>query len=992
MFSKALRFLLPLLLAGAGLAAPMVLPDAQSRRLEVLFFGAPTGNHEAHDPITRYRILKKGLGLEGVNLTYMERPEEVFRKETLDRFDAVLMYGNWDKTGEMPAAELQALLGYVEGGGGFLPIHCASACYGGSPEFVELVGAKFQSHEGEEFKVRDVAPDHPILKGLEGFTAWDETYVHSDFAGDRTVLQTRDDEPWTWTRTQGQGRVFYTAAGHDHRVWDLPAYHALLRNAIYWAVGPEKYRALLKLGKPEPGEDKVSLPGYREREEIKTAQSPLTAEESMKLAQVPVGMELALFASEPDIVNPIHVGWDHRGRAFVIETVDYPNNLQAGNLGHDRITICEDTDSDGRADRFTRFAEKLSVPTSLTFANGGVLCTNGSQVIFLKDTDGDDQADVREVVIDGFGMGDTHAGVSNLKYGFDGWIYATVGYSGFDGMVGGKRHKFAQAVFRFRQDGSELEVLQNTTNNTWGLGFTEEFDVVGSTANANPSWYLSFPQADYQSAGLGQGKTPRADDNPIFNPMSFDIRQVDQFDRYTSGAGHAIYTSRRFPESYWNRTAFVCGPTGKLVGHFDMRRSGAGWKAVQSPNNLFASADAWSSPVCAEVGPDGAVWVCDWYNLIIQHNPTPSRDSAGIDAKTGRGNAYETPLRDKQHGRIYRIYPSGSKDDENPELDPGKPQSWFAAMEHPNLLWRLHGQRLAVESGMEQLVPELERAVKTSAHAGPHALHALSQLGKLSDTTCAGALESASEATRRAAITLASPAVLKTAFAKSSIDAQGRELADIWLALSHCAADPEIGAAIYQQASSMGDLFGDPVLADAWRIAARKQRAGVIAAAESAPPGNNALKAQVEVLRQSGGGDSEPQKKRLFEPDAEVHQRGEKVYALTCIACHGVDGKGVPGAFPPLDGSDWITGDPEVPIQIVLHGLMGPLKVGDKEFNSVMAPLAATLDDQQIADVLTFVRQSWTNDAAPVDAALVGKLREQSASRKTPWTAEDFRR
>lgn len=991
---KSICLLLPLLLFAAAIAVPatVTFPGKDGRRLEVLFFGAPTANGPGHDPITRYRILKKGVGMEGINLTYIEDPAVVFDPDTLGKFDALLMYGNWEQNGPMPADQLKALLDYVEGGGGFLPIHCASACYGGSPEFVKLVGAKFKSHETGVFKVKDVAPKHPILQGLEGFKAWDETYEHSDHGDDREILQKRKNEPWTWTRLQGEGRVFYTASGHDHRVWDLPEFHGLIRNAIYWSVGPDKYRAMKRLDTPHPGQEKVSLPGYRERKEITEAQEPLPPEESIKLAQVPVGMEISLFASDPDIVNPIYVNWDHLGRAFVVSTVDYPNNLQAGNIGHDYITICEDRNGDGRADRFTRFAEKLSIPTSLTFANGGVLCTNGTQVIFLKDTNGDDKADVREVVLDGFAMGDTHAGVSNLKYGFDGWIYATVGYSGFHGTVGGERFDFGQAVFRFLPDGSKLEVLQNTTNNTWGLGFTEEFDIVGSTANGNPSWYMSFPQADYKAANLGQDKTPRADDNPFFNPMSFDIRQVDQFDRYTSGAGHAVYTARRFPEEYWDKAAFVCGPTGKLVGHFDMTRDGAGWKAVQRPNNLYTSADAWSGPVCAEVGPDGAMWVCDWYNLIIQHNPTPSRDSAGINAKTGKGNAYQSPVRDKRHGRIYRIYPTGTKDDPNPKIDVRKPATWFAALEHPNLFWRLHGQRLIAESKDLRMVPELERVTKMSALAAPHALHVLAQWGKLSEELAEVALQSPQSATRRAAIQLAPPSSLKKVFGKPDISAEGRELAEIWIAMSRTAADPDIGAALYAQAGSFPGLFSDKVLSDAWKIAARRQAAGVVAAAEASPPTDGGLRAQVEIVKASQGAKPAETKRKLFKPDPAVHERGKQVYSQTCIACHGMDGQGVPGAFPPIDGSPWITTkELSVPIRVVLHGLMGPIEVNGATYNSVMAPLGHTLDDNQIADVLTYVRQSWSNDASAVSAADVTKVRKATSSRTQMWTAEELK-
>lgn len=1131
---------------------------ADARRLSVMFFGSPTANGPHHDPITRYRVLKMALGTAGIDLTYIEDPAAAFTSQVLAQFDAVLMYGNWNQQTPMPREQLTALLRYVDDGGGFVPVHCASACFGGSPLFIKLVGARFARHGGDEFEVENVQPDHVILRGLKSYKAWDETYEHDSHGDDREILQTREGEPWSWTRKQGKGRVFYTASGHDHRVWDLPEFQQLLQNAILWAVGDQKLQLLERLRLPKLEVEKVSLPGYRQRKEITTAQVPLSPGESLKLAQVPPGMTLSLFASEPDIVNPIHVGWDHRGRAFVIETIDYPNNLQADKLGHDRITICEDRDGDGKADHFVRFADKLSIPTSLTFANGGVICTNGSQMLFLRDNDGDDHAEERKVLFEGFHMGDTHAGVSNLRYGFDGWVYATIGYSGFRGMVGGQLHEFSQGVFRFLPDGSALEFLQNTTNNTWGLGFTEEFDVVGSTANGNPSFYLTYPRATYARAGMEQGRTPAADRNPKFFPMSQDIRQVDQFDRYTAGAGHALYTARRFPAEYHNRVAFVCGPTGKLVGNFVMHREGAGFRAEQLPNNLYASADAWSSPVCCEVGPDGAAWICDWYNIIVQHNPTPSRASAGVDARTGRGNAYETPLRDKQHGRIYRVYPSDSVATQVPQLDPENASTLLAGLDHSNLFWRMHAQRLLTELGDDAVTATLEERVAKAGAAAPHALQALWQVGLGSPKVLLGALRSRNAAVRRAAISLASPDDLKRVFVnKDKVALAGRELAEVLVGLSSAAADPDIGEWVFAVAQQNGDaLMQERAMRDAWTMAARSQAVGVLAAAQRAGVDTAATTEQPNLLRNAtfeelangmpvawtdlrhysgappdavtvrsskqgrngslclelrcdrmtdsglaqivkleagsryrlsgwvrtenakaagrapgmmlnvhggphtrgllgttdwteqsmefeasraemlvhclfggyggasgvafyddlslvkiGGGqsiagaltslaqrvaapDQSPAKGivRQFQPDPRVHAMGSEVFRATCIACHGFDGLGVPGSFPPLDGSDWLTGDAELPTKIVLHGLMGPVTVAGKTYQNAMAPLGSTLSDEQIAAVLTFVRQSWHNDAAPVAAETVRKVRAAHADRAKFWTAAELGR
>ena len=138
----------------------------------------------------------------------------------------------------------KALLDFVNSGKGFLPIHCASFCFQNSPAYIALVGAQFLKHGTGEFTATIVQPNHPVLDGVQPFQVWDETYVHTKINPDKTVLMERVDdsgrEPWTWVREQGKGRVFYTAYGHDERVWGHPMFQRLVRNGILWAVGPDR--------------------------------------------------------------------------------------------------------------------------------------------------------------------------------------------------------------------------------------------------------------------------------------------------------------------------------------------------------------------------------------------------------------------------------------------------------------------------------------------------------------------------------------------------------------------------------------------------------------------------------------------------------------------------------------------------------------------------------------------------------------------------------
>ena len=384
--------------AGAPGAAPATMlsdpgPVSGARRIEVLFLG-----HTAeHHPSNRYApILATALSREGINLSYTTDPNDL-NERNLAKYDALLLYANHDSIS--PAQE-KALLDYVTSGKGFVPIHSASHNFRNSTNVIRLMGGQFDRHGTGTFTAATVNSDHPVTRGLTPFETWDETYVHKNNNPDRVVLQERVDsagrEAWTWVRTEGKGRVFYTAYGHDQRTWNQPGFHALVRNGIAWAVG-DAVRAQWEQFKITPLAYRESsrIPNYERRNPPLKLQEPLDPAASMSRIQIPPGFRLELFASEPDIVKPIAMAWDERGRLWIAETIDYPNDIHPGRPGRDRIKILEDTNGDGKADKFTVFADSLNIPTSLVFSNGGIIVYHMPDFLFLKDTNGDDRADVR---------------------------------------------------------------------------------------------------------------------------------------------------------------------------------------------------------------------------------------------------------------------------------------------------------------------------------------------------------------------------------------------------------------------------------------------------------------------------------------------------------------------------------------------------------------------------------------------------------------------
>jgi len=738
---------------------------------------------------------------------------------------------------------------------------------------------------------------------------------------------------------------------------------SVLREAVLGAVSKKaksEWEASLA-SRPPLQRQSGEVPNYERRPEPVKFQLPLAPKDSMRYTQVPADFDLQLFAAEPDVVKPISIAWDERGRAWVIEARDYPHGLVGeGEPGKADIKICEDTDGDGKADKFTIFADGLNLATSLVFVNGGVIVSEARHMLFLKDTDGDDKADVRQAILPGWGTGDTHAMQSNLGRGFDNWLYGAVGYSNFRGYVGGQELQFGQGIFRFKADGSALQFLHQFNNNTWGFALNASGDVFGSTANGNPTFYGYLPAHILNPTQPGVGRRGGNGFRPGYrlgqdsggdgaatnvrrlpsaksmapgmrmHPNTPNVRMVDNFGGYTAAAGHAFMVSDALPPRLLGK-ALVNEPTAKLIGIMDIQRDGGGYKALDG-FNFLASSDEWMSPIFSDVGPDGAIWLIDFYSFIIQHNPTPSMQSAGIEATTGRGGAYmtENNLRDQTHGRIYRVVWKDGPKSSIKSLAKAKAPELVQALDSDNQFWSLTAQRLIVDNKVTDAAPGLKKRV-ASGTGGTGAIHALWSLEGI------GALD---KETHQKALLDKDPALRRNAIRALPANETGRQL----FFSSPVIQDPDL---ITREVAFV-KLSEFPTIPEIQTVVAQLPR---VAANTNDAFLNDALTLLGRVHKVSGVGLQE------VKVAAGDPKRGEELFynnpIAACASCHTVHGKG--GDVGPILDGIAVRADKAY----IVESLMDPNAKLAKGFENLtispMPPLGVLLKEQELADILAFL-------------------------------------
>jgi len=390
-----------------------------------------------------------------------------------------------------------------------------------------------------------------------------------------------------------------------------------------------------------------------------------------KTFQLPPGFEVNLFAADPQLAKPIQMNFDARGRLWVACSETYPQ-IEPGKKANDKIIVLEDTNNDGKADKTTVFADGLFIPTGIEPGDGGVYVANSTELLHIEETK-EGKAGKRKVLLSGFGTEDTHHIIHSFRWGHDGCLYFNQSiyiHSHIETPYGVRRLN-AGGIWQFRPETMRLEVFARGWVNSWGHHFDRFGQSFATDGAYGEGINYVLPGAYYVSA-VGAARIL-----PGLNPG-----QPKQ-------CGLEIVGGRHLPDD-WQENFITCDFRGHRVNRFSLKDDGAGYISQQLPDLIRSTHPAFR-PIDVKMGPDGAIYIADWYNPIIQHGEVDFRD----------------PRRDKTHGRIWRITAKGRPLAPKPNLVGATTRELLEHLKSPEGWTRHFAKRVLKERGITKEVEAL---------------------------------------------------------------------------------------------------------------------------------------------------------------------------------------------------------------------------------------------------------------------------------------------
>ncbi|WP_162415564.1 PVC-type heme-binding CxxCH protein [Cyclobacterium roseum] len=685
----------------------------------------------------------------------------------------------------------------------------------------------------------------------------------------------------------------------------------------------------------------------------------LYGEDALEKFEVAEGYKVELFASEsefPDLANPVQMTFDTKGRLWVAVMPSYPHYKPGDPKPNDKILILEDTDNDGKADKQTVFADSLHLPIGMEIAPEGVYLSQGTNFIILKDNDGDDYAEERQILLSGFDDHDTHHNISAFVADPSGAIYMGEGvflHTNVETPYGPVRATNG-GFYRYNPARKRLErTAQLPIPNPWGIAFDDwGQNFFAETSGPDVRWMM--PGSVKPRYGEGTHKGPNL---------------IEDAHRVRPTSGLEFVSSRHFPEEVQG-DLLINNTIGFLgMKMHKMMEDGTGYDSEHRVD-LIRSDDRNFRPVDMEFAPDGSLYFVDWHNILVGHMQHNARD----------------PLRDHVHGRIYRItYPSRPLVSP-PEIAGESIETLLDNLTLPEFRARYRTRaELRGRDEAEVLVKMKDWMANLDANDSRYEHHLLEALWvswglNQVDQDLMKTLFASDDHRVRAAVAR----ILRYTghqvpdqvemLKKAAADPHGRVRLEAIVAASWL--DKEDGLAILEVANEHPK--------DDWM---QKPFETSLAHLNDMSVSNMVVNPDGSIVFQEAAQEEKPSNSRLKGEDLTLFQMGKAIYSREgfCITCHQPDGNGLSASgFPPLAGTQWVNGSEERLVKIILNGLMGPIEVLDKEYPGQvpMTPYAGMLNDKEVAAVATYVRNSFGNESSPIKPEKVAAVREATKGKQ----------
>lgn len=679
----------------------------------------------------------------------------------------------------------------------------------------------------------------------------------------------------------------------------------------------------------------------------------------MKRIKLQEGFKLNLVASEPIINEPVVIEWDANGRLYVVEMNTYMQDIDGKNQrdATSRVVRFEDTNGDGNYDKHTVFIDGLVLPRMLlTTTKDKVIVreTDTFDLYSYEDTDGDGKADKKELVFKGGRRGgNLEHQPSGMRWNIDNWMYVT----------------YSNRRYRMQPNGMiEAEQIAVGTGQ-WGIAYDEMGQLIFSTAGGERVAHHFQIMPQYGSLSLSGEMEPGFEvpfpitATPDVQGGLRRIKPDGTLNKFTGCCGPSVFLGDNGPSDMYG-DYIVCEPVGRLIRRAKMTKVGG--KNVLSnayPGSEFiASSDMNFRPVNSATGPDGALYICDMYRGIIQ------------EGNWVRPGSYLRPVVEKyklqdniRRGRIYRVVHESYRKTKQPRMYDEKTADLVRHLSHANGWWRMTAQKELILRQDDSVVSALKNLAKTGEGIGRvHAMWTLEGLGQTDAEFALSLLKDKDHRVRQTAIRLLEPSF------QSGDDSHLAKVAELMVDKNPRVVAQAINSVQFLRSPDANDQILAGMLANE----------------------NNDFVQGVGrlALNAKKGGRGSRNSSSLTAAGLRSFKKGRDIYNSLCVACHGKDGKGTPiegtGTMAPsLVGSPRLVGSHDAAIRIVLHGLTGP--VNGKEYIQQMIPMKSNGDDW-IADVLTYSRNSFGNNAPEIKAGLVKSMRETTKDRVNPYTIQDL--